>query len=170
MQQQALRRHRKLRADTDQGDIQPAFAQIVQQRLAHGSAQMHVHPRMRAAELMQQGRQLHGGERGNLPQRQPPAHGAQGLRHFLVQALGSAQGLAGVVQEHLAGGGGPHPAGAAFEQACTEGLFDLGDLVAERRLHGVAAARSGGETAFFGHGHGKFQLAQGQHAISKRWR
>ncbi|MHA7478206.1 hypothetical protein [Xanthomonas euvesicatoria] len=40
--------------------------------------------------------------------------------------------------------------------------------MAERRLHGVAAARSSGEAAFFGHGNGKFQLAQGQHAISKK--
>lgn len=53
MQQQALRRHRDLGTHADQSDIQPAFAQIVQQGLAHGGAQVHVHARMRAAELMQ---------------------------------------------------------------------------------------------------------------------
>ncbi|ALS96128.1 hypothetical protein ADT26_11120 [Xanthomonas oryzae] len=90
------------------------------------------------------------------------------MRHFLVQALGRAQGLAGVVQEYLVGGGGgPHLAGATFEQTRVEGLFDLGDLVAECRLHGVAAACGRGEATFFGHGHGQFQLAQGRHAISQ---
>lgn len=168
VQQQALLRHRHLRADADQGQVQPAFAQVVQQGVAHGRAQVHIHVRMCAAEAVQQRRHLHRGERGDLPQREPAAHGAQRLGHFFMQALGRAQRLPRVVQKHLAGGGGAHLAGAAFEQARAQQLLDLGDLVAERGLHGVAAARGRSEAAFVGHRHGELQLAQGQHAISKQ--
>ncbi len=165
VQQQALRGQDDMRADPDQGHVQPAFAQVQQQRIAHAGAQVHVHRAVRLAEAAQQGRQLHRVERGDLADVQAPAHRAQGLRHLLVQAFGRTQRGAGVVQEHLAGGGRPYLPRAALEQARAQRFLDLGDLVAQRRLHRVAAPRGGGEAAFLGHSDREFELAQGQHGI-----
>ena len=86
---------------------------------------------------------------------------------FLQAALILVQHIAGPVQEHLAGGGGPYLPVAALEQASAEGILQPCDLVAQRRLHGVAAGRRSGEAAFLGDRYGEFELAQGEHAITE---
>ncbi len=163
-----LRRQRHLRADADQGHVEPALGQLGQQFLAHAHAQVHVHGRMRAAEAGQQRGHVDHAERGDLADADAPAHRAKRQRHFLLQPVGGLQGEPGVAQEHFTGRGGPHLAVAAFEQACAEGVLQPRHLVAQRRLHGMAARGGGGEPALLGDGDDELQLAQGEHAITQK--
>ncbi|MNN53744.1 hypothetical protein D3C81_1685190 [compost metagenome] len=65
-----------------------------------------------------------------------------------------------LVQQCLAGGCYQHLPWPALEQASAQLLLQAGDLVAECRLHHVAALGSTGEVAFLGDGNGEFELLE----------
>ncbi|MNV53584.1 hypothetical protein D3C71_1457380 [compost metagenome] len=91
-----LRWQRQLRADADQGDIQSALVQVGQQRLAHAHPQVHIDGGVGGTEGRQQGRYIDHVERGDLADVDAATHGAQGQRHFFLQAGGGLQGQPGV--------------------------------------------------------------------------
>ena len=53
--------------------------------------------------------------------------------------------------ESLAGGGQPYPTRSAFKQRTAQLFFQFGDLVAQRRLHRMAALRRPGKVQLFRH-------------------
>lgn len=63
-----------------------------------------------------------------------------------------------MAEQRFAGRGDPYLARQAFEQGGLQFLFQVGDLVAERRLHDVAALGGAGEVALFGQGHAELEL------------
>jgi len=69
-------------------------------------------------------------------------------------------------QHGLTGGGGPHLARQAFKQRRAQFLLQCGDLVAECRLHHMAAFGGTGEIALLGQGNGKLELLEIHPTIS----
>ena len=68
-----------------------------------------------------------------------------------ARVLGEAQDLIGVALEQPAGLGQPHAPAQALEQRLAQLAFELGDLLAERRLRHVTGLGGARHVAVLGH-------------------
>ena len=92
---------------------------------------------------------------GGAAQRHGFGAGQVQLGENAPRALGKGQ----------AGRGDPHLARQAFEQGGLQFFFKMGDLVAERRLHDVAALRGTGEVALLGQRDRELELLEVHRSI-----
>ncbi|MNT47353.1 hypothetical protein D3C72_1840610 [compost metagenome] len=150
----------------DQRHVHAALAHVFHQHFALVHAQAEFHLRVAGVEGGQAGDQVHGGERGDLADGEGAAHLAGHGGHVFAQMAQRVEHLAGVAEQDLAGRGDPHLARQAFEQGGLQFFLEMGDLVAERGLHHVAARGGAGEVAFFGQGHAELELFEVHVGIS----
>jgi hypothetical protein len=108
----------------------------------------------------QQGRQIQPAKRGNAANAQAAADFSGGSRHFVLQPLRRFPHLTGMLDESLPGRSQRDLARRPFEQPGTELLLQPGNLVAQRRLHGMTALGGTGEVFLFGHRQHVINLAQ----------
>jgi len=82
------------------------------------------------------------------------------LQHFVVQLGGALYQAAGVLQHHLAFGGGRQGFIGAVDEGAAKGLFEVLDGAAEGRLGDAHGFGGADETAVFGEGDEVAQLAE----------
>lgn len=144
----------------DEGQVDAALPHRFQQALAVFLAQGDVDLRKAPVEGGQQLDDVEQVEGGDHPQGQAAAHLATDRGDFGGNPPGRFQRQARLAEQRLAGRRDPHLARPALEQPGAQLLLQAGDLVAERRLHHVAALRGAGEVAFLGEGDGEFELLE----------
>lgn len=106
---------------------------------------------MELVELLEDGGNVHGGDGGDQPHRQAPAHLPDGRRDLGGGPLRRIQALAGDGQEGRARRGQPDPAAGAFEEPRTQFVLQARDLVAERGLDHQTALGGPREVVRLGH-------------------
>ena len=162
--QDAVQRRR--RRQPDQCHIQLARLYLRDQHFTFLYPQLELHLRVRLLEGGQHRHHVDVGERRNLTDRQQPAYFTTDGGHVGAQVAQAGQHLARMHQQRLTRGGRAYLARQALEQRRAQFLLQVGNLVAERGLHHVAALGGTGEVALLGQGHGEFELLEIHATIS----